>query len=440
MEQLRSWIKERYPVPVAVYSTPAAEALLATAGLCVVDFLRPLCLVNQLSVPMRVGEFSCRVQELQLGLYPGHSMYQPKPEVIDESLTQVLSVQAHRHAKLQALPDLVHYVQSESPEAVNPWYFKYQHRFVRLLKFTDHETLDHPVAGLFVMPADTSHPLQVAAKLLAPEQQLPLHATDSMLPIKDPMFAKHFVLLQDKAAGMEDGKALSNLATLSNTYGTANCSILKLYSSSNKGGAGAAAAAVTASGAVPAAVFQACRSAVVPGGGAGEPEHWLPEPPGGLGQALSPDDMAAAGQLLKNFCERTLLPRLEERIARLNLSVSTARKGLKNRLTRLWKGAAGDSGPPQDVSYPWHSVEAQMRCLADLAFLLGQYEFAVQMYRLAAQDYLAAPNSKWYAGAEVRGCQQLIGPTPAERAQVCSPVSRSLCSACNSSPLGKTVC
>jgi hypothetical protein len=56
----------------------------------------------------------------------------------------------------------------------------------------------------------------------------------------------------------------------------------------------------------------------------------------------------------------------------------------------------------QETPYPWHSVEGQMRCLADLAFMLGQYEFAVAHYRLAAQDYLAAPNSKWYAGAEVR--------------------------------------
>ena len=52
--------------------------------------------------------------------------------------------------------------------------------------------------------------------------------------------------------------------------------------------------------------------------------------------------------------------------------------------------------------YPYTSVESQMRQLADLAFLLRQYEFAVSMYRLAAQDYLAAPNNKWYAGAEVR--------------------------------------
>lgn len=43
-----------------------------------------------------------------------------------------------------------------------------------------------------------------------------------------------------------------------------------------------------------------------------------------------------------------------------------------------------------------------MRQLADLAFLLQRYDFAESMYRLAAQDYLANGNNKWYAGAEVR--------------------------------------
>jgi hypothetical protein len=43
-----------------------------------------------------------------------------------------------------------------------------------------------------------------------------------------------------------------------------------------------------------------------------------------------------------------------------------------------------------------------MRQLGDLAFLLHHYEFAASTYRLAAQDYLAANNLRWYAGAEVR--------------------------------------
>lgn len=49
------------------------------------------------------------------------------------------------------------------------------------------------------------------------------------------------------------------------------------------------------------------------------------EPPGGLGAGLSADDMAAAGQLLRDFTERSVLPKLEERIARLNLSITGER-------------------------------------------------------------------------------------------------------------------
>lgn len=35
----------------------------------------------------------------------------------------------------------------EPPEAINPWFYAYQSEFLRLLRFTEHETLDHPAAG-----------------------------------------------------------------------------------------------------------------------------------------------------------------------------------------------------------------------------------------------------------------------------------------------------
>lgn len=55
---------------------------------------------------------------------------------------------------------------------------------------------------------------------------------------------------------------------------------------------------------------------------AGEPSSRPRAPPEGLGSGLGLDDMAAAGQMLRDFTERSLLPKLEERIARLNLSVT----------------------------------------------------------------------------------------------------------------------
>jgi hypothetical protein len=60
--------------------------------------------------------------------------------------------------------------------------------------------------GLFFMPASTTQPLAVAEKLLA-EAPLPLHASQAMLPPRDPLFAKHWVLLQDVGApDMDDAR------------------------------------------------------------------------------------------------------------------------------------------------------------------------------------------------------------------------------------------
>lgn len=45
---------------------------------------------------------------------------------------------------------------------------------------------------------------------------------------------------------------------------------------------------------------------------------------------------------MREFVSRTLLPRLEERISRLNAAITATRRGLRNRLNRFWKGAAED--------------------------------------------------------------------------------------------------
>jgi hypothetical protein len=49
MEQLKARLREQQRLPVAVYSTPAAEAVLGRTGLALVDLLRPLALVNNLN-------------------------------------------------------------------------------------------------------------------------------------------------------------------------------------------------------------------------------------------------------------------------------------------------------------------------------------------------------------------------------------------------------
>jgi hypothetical protein len=48
MEQLKARLRQKQ-LPDALYSTPAAEAVLARTGLSLVDLLRPVSLVNKLN-------------------------------------------------------------------------------------------------------------------------------------------------------------------------------------------------------------------------------------------------------------------------------------------------------------------------------------------------------------------------------------------------------
>ncbi len=57
---------------------------------------------------------------------------------------------------------------------------------------------------------------------------------------------------------------------------------------------------------------------------------------------MAPQDLDCVGAFVRDFVSRTLLPKLEERVARLNASITATRRGLRNRLNRFWKGAAED--------------------------------------------------------------------------------------------------
>lgn len=66
------------------------------------------------------------------------------------------------------------------------------------------------------MPAGTTQPLAVAEKLLS-EAPLPLHTSGAALAPSDPLFAKHWVLLQDVGApDMDDARSAADVLMKSN--------------------------------------------------------------------------------------------------------------------------------------------------------------------------------------------------------------------------------
>ncbi|TYZ60120.1 hypothetical protein PybrP1_005867 [[Pythium] brassicae (nom. inval.)] len=111
-----------------------------------------------------------------------------------------------------------------------------------------------------------------------------------------------------------------------------------------------------------------------------------------LGGLLSPDDLVRVGAFVREFGLRFVLGALEARIFQLNEVVSAMKKGVRN-VFKSWlrkpKDLSTRAAVPAPVTYRCDSIEAQTRLLADTAFMVRDYELALQTYRLVRDDYKA---------------------------------------------------
>lgn len=88
------------------------------------------------------------------------------------------------------------------------------------------------------------------------------------------------------------------------------------------------------------------------------------------------------------------------------------RKGVRNQLKNfLWrsKSAAAENprgSPGLDISLGSQTPEGQLRSLADLAFLVQDYETCLSVLRVLASDLKADKEWRYYAAVQVRSSPQ----------------------------------
>lgn len=158
---------------------------------------------------------------------------------------------------------------------------------------------------------------------------------------------------------------------------------------------------------------------------------------------LSTDDVKNIRRLVAEFTVQSLVPHMDRQVQLWNEQVASPRRGITGRLFQASKryfgstggkqassvrqivvssGAAGGSGAvngsvsvtPTSSSatssrtitvYPAGSPEALMRKLADFAFLLQDYTFAVAIYDSVKKDFQSDRAYKYYAAVQVCLCR-----------------------------------
>eukprot|EP01034_Spumella_vulgaris_P025924 gene25924-32432_t len=107
-----------------------------------------------------------------------------------------------------------------------------------------------------------------------------------------------------------------------------------------------------------------------------------------LGCRLNMDDFMNLRQFCIDLFNHEIVPCIERRLAHLNRQVTDARKGVKNVLKSFWRKPREDADSKQgSVKYRYDKVETQILLLADLSFMIKDFETAASMYRLVRDDY-----------------------------------------------------
>ncbi|KAI8381466.1 ER-golgi trafficking TRAPP I complex 85 kDa subunit-domain-containing protein [Radiomyces spectabilis] len=152
------------------------------------------------------------------------------------------------------------------------------------------------------------------------------------------------------------------------------------------------------------------------------------------GRYFTDDDIEATRSMVKELVVQSLIPFMERNIQHWNEQVASARRGLTGRLfgaSRRFFGTSSRTASPQSMQtipatgpnvppgmttvmiYPYAAPEAQMRKLADYAFMIRDYKFAHAIYDTVRRDYATEKAYKYHAGTqEMIGLCQLIMNQP----------------------------
>lgn len=282
------------------------------------------------------------------------------------------------------------------------------------LPTSPHETFSHPVASCIAISSHNDSPIETLVALYK-------NSSEHLPSFIDPGFLRYYVLIHDEDEH-DLNQSLSLYARMKNSFG-AHCYMLRLTSTE----VGQADPAV-----LEVLNFQR-RSA---------PERLRSRWHGGRTNSFLPNatteaeyvstqiryipyaDHAGLSSLVREMITQSIVPYMERCITMWNEQVAGPRRGLAGRFLNVGRsfwGSSRTTAPtsgngnydPSTSSYPPSSPQAQLRKLADFAFMLRDWKLANGVYDMLRKDFSTDKAWKHHAGAqEMFVVTQLLIPAP----------------------------
>ena len=341
------------------------------------------------------------------------------------------------YLKITCRQDVSIYLKESKTRSFTPWYRVYCDNFMRLLRYSEHETINHPVAVLMGVSSEDENPIQTFTEMYGEE-----HVPDAMKKTWiDPNLLKFFVMVHDGSNGNMQN-AQQKYSALVDHFGVKRCFFLNI---NNKREDDLPLPEFWK----PFLMFNADSESVGDLQGLGNRENSKDELVESLdfgnseglfgceeknrreslkqgvnvgsskenassvkyGALLGDKDIGNINNLVSAFTHEALVPHMMSVIQFLNENVAASRRGISRSLfsaTKKWFGSSKQQPTPAQQQqggygpngYDYKCAEAQMRKLGDYAFMLQDYGLAFIVFQSVKRDYHNDKAFKYVAGAQ----------------------------------------
>ncbi|EEY66454.1 uncharacterized protein PITG_17068 [Phytophthora infestans T30-4] len=393
MESFESWVQDTFAPVVLTCTTSEAERIAQKNNLSVANLLNGFARLEDADTPLRSVTHPIQLARFNFRFLTASQFHTLGVNEATEQLNATIKRHPPQHDAASAVEldiprvtnvdDVPTYLRvigadadAEGSNDPMPWYRSFKHTLMDTFRCEEYSLLCHPVAMLMVVSSTDPNPRHSFEELTSPRN---LPAPFQMGLYDATLVPKFFVVLHDVLE--TEGTSIDPDAILrSMNISTVNGAVLKINS------------LPVESAPVPSQFSTVwtdnpyVRPPLFP-----HLSETFPQVTEGMGTLLSRDDVAQIKTFVRDFGLRFMLSSLEGRIFQLNEVVSAMKKGVKN-VFKSWLRKPKDLRPSNTSSsggvlYKSDSIESQTRLLADTAFLVRDYELALQMYRLVRDDF-----------------------------------------------------
>ncbi|KAG7393217.1 Trafficking protein particle complex 8 [Phytophthora pseudosyringae] len=393
MESLEGWVQDTFAPVVLTCCTSEAERIAQKSNLSIADLLNGFARLDDADTPLRSV-----THPIQLARFNFRFLAASQLRVLGVSeATEQLNASIKRHPpphkaaaassveldipRVASVDDVPTYqrvigADAEGSSDPMPWYRSFKHTLMDTFRCEEYSLLCHPVAMLVVVSSTDPNPRHSFEELIAPRN---LPAPFQLGLYDATLVPKFYVVVHDVLE--TEGTSIDPDAILrSMNISTVNGTVLRVNSLPVED------APVPSPFAALWTENPYVRPPLFP-----QDVETFPQVSDGVGALLSRDDVAQIKAFVRDFGLRFMLSSLEGRLFQLNEVVSAMKKGVKN-VFKSWLRKPKDLRPSNPsasgaVVYKSDSIESQTRLLADTAFLVRDYELALQMYRLVRDDF-----------------------------------------------------